>query len=278
MFSLFFLPRIFSVRLKVEKMTQDIEKYNKVFRKKLVKLEAEKMHKYTEARNSQINEWRAKTAHSPYRLDQNEVHRLHFEGFFANEKEKKNRHMLNTKMKSLTGLPKNDICPRDLAKKIKNPSDRLAMEYRATKLQNIATQKDIDVLNDVIDHECDAIIRRFPQIGMRMAFGPSVSSQPSLISEENSSQLTSDSFLSDSIRNATLGKRRYDAETVRQMKEKDSRIYSADGRYDEFGNFITTENLKTTTGMLSAKYAQVSGRVVENMDDFERHQRMSRRR
>ena len=55
----------------------------------------------------------------------------------------------------------------------------------------------------------------------------------------------------------SIGKQKVDADEARRINNEDNRVYSAAGRYDEFGRFILTDNLKTKAGMVSAEYAQI---------------------
>lgn len=222
--------------------------------------------------------WRVKTAHSPFRLDLNEIERTRVLEKRREDKDRKTREDRIACVASMTGVPEPDICPRKDIRKVSDPMVKLALEHRAIVLDINALKYEERKIAKIIDDECSDIERLFPKVAMMRAFSrsqtPGTPSSPSSHSpsvqqwnsvDSNSVGSGSGSVLDDFMRLSTT-KQRIKGDKVKEMKEADMRVYSAAGKYNESGQFILKENMKQQTTVMSAKYASAGGSRGPIMD------------
>lgn len=220
-------------------------------------------------RKRQTNEWRVKTASSPYRLDLNEIERLRSNEARDVEKVRIRQRMRSSRIRNMNGVPEYNVCSKEVIKKIESPMSQLALEQYSLQLEDEIARKEEASIAECIGGEIEDIERRFPKIAMMRAFGlhhgGNSSSSASLANGSMASSLGSlQSLLSGP--NSLIGKQRISAEKARELKQIDQRVYSGAGRYDEWGNFVLAENMKQKSVIVSAEYAQVSGNKGPIMD------------
>jgi len=195
---------------------------------------------YEENKKAQLDRWRLRTANSPLRLDQNEIHRHLMDDWKHHFRaEKKHKH-IKTALKKMTGKPEFDICSENYIRSIDDPEKRLAMERRKLLLELGTIKKESGILQGMVESSIGDCERLFPQVAMQIAHGHSTTGM--------------------SINSSLVSKQKVSAEDAARMQTEDNRVYSAAGRYDEFGRFILTDSLKTKAGMVSAEYALASGK------------------
>jgi hypothetical protein len=214
---------------------------NKEFRKTIRKEHNELLAVYEENKKAQLGRWRLRTANSPLRLDQNEIHRHLMDDWKQHFRREKKHKEIKAELRKMTGKPEFDICSDKYLRSIDDPEKKLAMERRRLLLEANAVKQEKRILTQMVESSISDCERMFPKVAMQIAHGHATSGM--------------------SIQSHLVSKQKVSAEEAARLKQEDQRVYSAAGRYDEFGRFILTDSLKTKAGMVSAEYAQASGKT-----------------
>lgn len=234
-------------------MSETVRLNNERIRKKIKKRFNDIHLRRIEAKHKQEEEWRLKTATSPFRLDLNEVARVQDKLLKETETERKRVSVRNEQLRAMTGRVEFEDGVGDRKCFLQAPSSSgLA---RNCLLQR-AHQKDLKVLHDersmlehVIANEIEQVERQIPRVALMRAHG-------TLSAEEISS-------------NSLIRKQKISGEKAREIMETDMRVYSAAGRYNTVGEFVLKENLNRS--VMTAKYAQAGGKKgpITNMRRYE---------
>ena len=230
------------VKLDSLRKKEEVKAHNQLFRQNVQKDHERLLSKYEQSAKLQRERWRLKTANSPLRLDQNEIHRQlsdRWKEYFRSQK-----HLTKQRetLRSMIGKPEFDICSDEFLKSIDDPEKRLAMERRKLLIELKTVKKEELQLSSMIEDSIELAKCALPKVALQLVYGADL---------EGNSQLSSSS----------LHKQKVSKEQAALIKQQDLRIYSAAGRYDEFGRFILTNDLKTKAGMLGSEFAQAAGNV-----------------
>lgn len=253
----------------MEKMVQSSMAIQRKEREEHYKKVAEKK-KHTEL---QFQKWGELIKNSPFHIDYNLLYEKQTEYMKERDQEARLRKKQAGLLRNMTGLPKHDIQDRDITTHtIKDMKSKLALQYRATKLSHYTLLSEKETMDQMVMSECEGIIRKFPSVGLRLAFesnnylvggqGGSARSPSSRgnidvdISSDGGENLETptadsiDDMIRKKMQSVAVGKRRYDANRIQEMKNaRDNVNYIGDGRYDVSGNFVEVSKLKTITGM-----------------------------
>ena len=267
------------------KVWDDLARNNVILKKTMKDNANKKMAEKKKHAEANMLKWGDSIKNSPFHTDFNLLQEKQEQYMKEKQAEMKLRKSQADAIRRMTGLPKNDIQDREIAANtIQDMKSKLALQYRATKLGHYTLLSEKEQMDQMVMNECEEIIRKFPIVGLRLAFESnsyiddnnnnndkikSSSRSPSnnhsgtsyvfgfntSISATSTSSTPSvaDSFnvmQSALTSNTRVMKRRYNADEIKKMKEdRDNVLYRADGRYSVSGDFIETKNLKTSVGM-----------------------------
>ena len=212
---------------------------NLLFRQNVQRDHENLMSKYERSAKLQHERWRLKTANSPLRLDQNEIHRQlsdKWKEHFKSQKYLENQRKL---LKKMIGKPEFDICSDEYLDSIEDPEKRLAMQRRKLLIELKTVKKEERQLVNMIENSIEIAKTALPKVALQMVYGQDIDG--------------------NSLSSSSLSKPKVSKEQAILIKNQDLRVYSAAGRYDEFGRFILANDLKTKAGMLGSEYAQAAG-------------------
>lgn len=186
--------------------------------------------------------WREKTKDSPLRLDQNMVHKTLMEAFKEEGRLQSKRKKQRESLKAMTGKPVFDICSDEYIAKVQDPDTKLALIRRKQIVEYNIVKREQKKLGAMIEDTLEEVEKRFPKIALQRAFGES----------------SFDNVAMSMMAQGSISKQKINAIEARRLNAEDNRVYSAAGRYDEFGRFILVEELKTKAGMLAAEKSTAS--------------------
>mmetsp|Transcript_12985 Transcript_12985/g.19567 ORF Transcript_12985/g.19567 Transcript_12985/m.19567 type:complete len:291 (-) Transcript_12985:89-961(-) len=245
------------IKLKAMKETESIMSKTKNASQTLKKQICESYNnsvKENEAeRQRQITQWVKKTKNSPYRLDQNEVDVLALQR--GRERAKRQKYFKDRKetVRKMTGEPNMDFYT-DRLKKSLTTEQLLAMEHLKL-LKTLNTLKsEQNKLTDLVHKDCEITEKKFAAIALRRS--------AQRMMERSGIQSAPSSWDAFGISKTPS--------RAGTWKKIDNTVYSADGRWNESGQFVVAQSEKDKVGLMSAKYARMTGDAAPEV--------MSRRR
>lgn len=143
----------------------------------------------------------------------------------------------------------------------------LAMEHLTLLKTLNKLKEEQDQLTELLHHDCDETELKFAHIAMKRSLdrarARTASIDNSLATTSmgglNNSSLLSDADRSNSFSWGNLSAPKVDPSRARQWKKIDSRVYSADGRWNESGQFVPARKPEDKVGLMSDKYARMTG-------------------
>lgn len=228
-------------------------------------------------RERQVNAWIQKTKNCPYRLDQNEVDMQAMERGYERNKKKKFLKERKKMLKSMTGEPNMEFYTENLKNSL-TTEQILAMEHLTLlkKLTKLKTEE--NTLVKYLHKDCDDVELKFAHIAMKRSFerarartADSVGPQSFNDLSNNNHPLNNSSSLNSNPSNpnqqlsplmmswGNLSAPKVDASRARQWKKMDMTIYSADGKWNESGQFVPVRKESDRLGLMSSHYARVTG-------------------
>lgn len=199
--------------------------------------------------------WVKKTENSPYRLDQNEVDLIALQRNRERTKTKKFYKDRKKLVKSMDGTPNMEFYTDELKKSL-TVEETLAMEHlRLLKTIN-KLKYEQNKLTELVHHDCDETETKFARIALYRSQRKAMERSGSLASLDGGS--LGESFYGGgglSKSNSSILNR----SRSRGYKKIDNTVYSADGRWNESGQFVVARSEKDKVGLMSAKYARASG-------------------
>lgn len=200
--------------------------------------------------------WQLRTVNSPYRLDQVEVDMQIRDRTVEILRERKLRKQRKKQVARMDGIPDVSFLTEDFVSSV-GIEEKHAIKHLVLlkKLQTLKAEK--YKLSKMVDEECDLIERRFVKIAMqRSAERFKLNSIPRVGSASFADNTDDDTNMWGNVSSQKMS-----SEQVRALRAIDTRVYNAEGRYDESGQFHFAVTAAERAGLMSAKYAQVAGRV-----------------
>lgn len=203
---------------------------------------SERLEKVNKERSRQNHYWRMKTKDSPYRYDQNEVDLrnaeiLHDKKSFQEKRKKRLR-----KIKAMTGEPFFDFYTNKLRQSL-GTEERLAMEHFHLTEKLKVVKKEQATLEDLLHQDCDRVETEFAAVALQLA---------AKRAEQRMGK--SDSFSMSMISGPKIS-----SERARELKEQDNRLYQAEGRWNESGQFVPARTEQDKVGLVSSRFALSTG-------------------
>lgn len=124
------------------------------------------------------------------------------------------------------------------------------MEHFRLMEQLKVVKEEQATLEEFLHNDCDQIEMDFAAIALQLAAKRQMQrmsrgSDGSLLSRENSWNLVS--------------KPKISKERAKEIKEQDMRLYQAEGRWNESGQFVAVKNEQDKVGLMSAEFALATG-------------------
>ena len=182
---------------------------------------------------------------SPYRLDQNEVDIIAMQR--CRERTKRQKFYKDRKMllQSMDGKPNMEFYT-DRVKAVLSVEEQLAMKH-LTLLKTINKLKyEQNKLTELVEYDCDDTERKFARIAMARA-------QRKALERSGNTLSPSETFMN------SLGSATTTLSRARSYKKFDPTVYSAEGRWNESGQFVAARTERDKIGLVSAKYAKATG-------------------
>lgn len=227
-------------------------------------------------REKQIHSWIQKTKNCPYRLDQNEVDILALDRGRERNKQKKYYRDRKKLVQSMTGEPNMEFYTETLKNSL-TTEQLLAMEH-LTLLKTLNKLKDEqDQLTELLYHDCDETELKFAHIAMKRSLdrarartasidhslasslGGGVGSQQPSLTGGWLSLGSNEGDRNSSLSWGNISAPKIEPSRARQWKKMDSRVYSADGKWNESGQFVPARRPEDKVGLMSDKYARMTG-------------------
>lgn len=194
-----------------------------------------------------------KTKDSPYRYDQNEIDLRNAESLHDKKKVRDDRKKRLKKVKAMTGEPFMDFYTEKL-KKTLGVQERLAMDHFRLLEQLKVVKDEQATLEDLLHQDCDQIEMSFTTIALQMAAKRQASRMNSSTDSSGPPGMTHSASAWNLISQPKISQER-----ARELKEKDNRLYQADGRWTESGQFVAVKSEQDKVGLMSSDFALVTG-------------------
>jgi hypothetical protein len=181
-------------------------------------------------------------------LDQNEVDVLALER--GRERKKRTQYFKDRKklVRSMDGQPNLDFFT-DKMKSSLTTEESLAMEHFVLLKTLNKLKEEQNTLTKLVHKDSDDIEVKFARIGIKRAADRARM-------RTAGSSLSSKASFDSSWGNLSAPK---DGSRTRNWKRLDTTVYSADGRWNESGLFVVARTDKEKVGLMSSKYARVTG-------------------
>jgi hypothetical protein len=197
-----------------------------------------------------VHYWRMKTKDSPYRYDQNEIDLRNAESLFEKKKSRESRKKRLKKVNAMTGEPFMDFYT-DKLKRSLSTQEKLAMDHFKLLEQLKVVKDEQAILEDLLYQDCDRIEMKFAAVAMQLA---------AKRQQERMMNTTSSCSAATGASNwSMISQPKISKERAREIKEKDDRLYQAEGRWNESGQFVPVRSEQDKVGLMSAEFALVTG-------------------
>jgi hypothetical protein len=213
-----------------------------------------------EVRESRLGDWVKRTANSPYRLDQNEVDLIAVQRNRERKKRQKFYKDRKNLVRNMDGTPNMEFYTEDLKKSL-SVEETLAMEHlRLLKTIN-KLKYEQNKLTELVHHDCDETETKFARIALYRSQKKALErSGSSLAGSANGSLDGGMGGLSAGLPGlGSSGLIKVNPDRSRGYKKIDNTVYSADGRWNESGQFVVARSDSDKVGLMSAKYAKATG-------------------
>lgn len=200
-------------------------------------------------REGRLDEWVQRTKNSPYRLDQNEVDLIAMQRCRERNKRKEFYRERKKLVKGMNGEPNMEFYTPQLEKSL-STEEKLAVEHLKLLKTINKLKYEQNKLTDLVHHDCDETERKFARIALHRSQMKALQRSGSSLGELNRAESLG---LSGDL--AALGGSRPRG----GYKKIDNTVYSADGRWNESGQFVVAQSEKDKVGLMSAKYAKATG-------------------
>ena len=193
-----------------------------------------------------------KTKDSPYRYDQNEIDLRNSESLHDRKRARENRKKRLKKVQAMTGEPFMDF----YTEKLKNTlgvQERLAMDHFRLLEQLKVVKDEQSTLEDLLHQDCEKIEMSFATVAMQLAAKRQMSRMNSTTSFGPPAASSSGGAWS------MISQPKISKDRAREIKEQDNRLYQAEGRWTESGEFVPIKNEQDKVGLMSAEFALVTG-------------------
>jgi hypothetical protein len=189
-----------------------------------------------------------KTKDSPYRYDQNEIDLRNAESLHDKKKTRDTRKKRLKKVQAMTGQPFMDFYT-DKLKQSLSTQEQLAMDHFRLLEQLKVVKEEQATLQDLLHDDCERIETQFAAVAMTLATKRMEERM------RTSSCDTGTSVASWSL----ISQPKISKERAREIKEKDDRLYQAEGRWNESGEFVAVRTEQDRVGLMSAQFALATG-------------------
>lgn len=202
-------------------------------------------------RERQNHYWRMKTKDSPYRYDQNEVDLRNAEAMRDKKREQSSRAARFRKMAAMTGEPCMDFYTEQLRASL-GTQERLAMEHFRQLEQLKVVRQEHAALTHMLHESCDEAEMKFAAVALQLATRRQQQRMGNSANDHSAESVSSNSW-------SSISHPKFSAERAREIKEQDLRIYQADGRWNESGQFVPVRTEQDRVGLMSAEFALITG-------------------
>lgn len=243
------------IRNKTAKQTQKLNNKTKAdclaLKDKMFNQFATRMEEGNIERERLNHHWRMKTKDSPYRYDQNEIDLRNAESLHDKNKAREDRKKRLKKVQAMTGEPFMDFYTEKL-KKTLGVQERLAMDHFRLLEQLKVVKDEQATLEDLLHQDCDQIEMSFASIALQMA-------AKRQMSRMNSSANGPPGLNHSASAWSLISQPKISGERARELKERDNRLYQAEGRWTESGEFVPVKTEQDKVGLMSSDFALVTG-------------------
>ena len=193
-----------------------------------------------------------KTKDSPYRYDQNEVDLRNAEALNHKKVTRNARKKRLQRVKAMTGEPFFGFYTEKLKGSL-NTEEKLAMEHFRMLEQLKVLKEEQSTLEELLHQDCEEIELKFAEIALAMAAKR----------QARRNTAGNESFGSSSLQSggnwSLVSQPKISKERAREIKETDVRLYQAEGRWNESGQFVPVRSEKDKVGLMSSDFALVTG-------------------
>lgn len=194
-----------------------------------------------------------KTKDSPYRYDQNEVDLRNAESLYEKKKIRDDRKKRLKKVQAMTGEPFMDFYT-DKLKETLGVQEKLAMDHFRLLEQLKVVKEEQATLEDLLHQDCEKIEMSFAAVALQLATKRQMSRMNSSVDSSGPPGLAHSASAWNLVSQPKISKDR-----AREIKEQDNRLYQAEGRWTESGEFVPVRSEKDKVGLMSAEFALVTG-------------------
>lgn len=242
------------IRKKTARQTASINEKQKTasleIKDKLFNSFNKRMEEGVEERDRLVHHWRMKTKDSPYRYDQNEIDLRNAESLYEKKKLRDARKKRLKRVKAMTGQPFMDFYT-DKLKESLGTQEKLAMDHFRLLEQLKVVKEEQETLEELLYQDCDRIELKFASVALKLA---------AKRQEERMMMTNSTTTAGTGASNWSLvSQPKISKERAREIKEQDVRLYQADGRWNESGQFVAVKSEQDKVGLMSAEFALVTG-------------------
>lgn len=127
--------------------------------------------------------------------------------------------------------------------------EQLAMEHFRLLEQLKVVKGEQETLEDLLHQDCDQIEMKFAHVALQLA----AKRQQQRMRKSSSTTNTVESNWS------LVSQPKISKDRAREIKEKDMRLYQAEGRWNESGQFVAVRTEQDKVGLMSAEFALATG-------------------
>lgn len=238
---------------KTEKLNSKTKSASLEIKDKLFNQFAIRMEESNLERERLNHYWRLKTRDSPYRYDQNEIDLRNAESLHDKKKVRDTRKKRLKKVRAMTGEPFMDFYTEKL-KQTLGTQEKLAMDHFRLLEQLKVVKEEQATLEDLLHQDCDEIEMKFATVALQLAAKRQLTRMNSCSTSSAPGVLTHSASAWSLISQPKISKDR-----ARELKEQDDRLYQAEGRWNESGQFVAVKSERDRVGLMSAEFALVTG-------------------
>ena len=140
----------------------------------------------------------------------------------------------------------------DHLKQTLGTQEKLAMDHFRLLEQLKVVKDEQATLEELLHQDCEEIEMKFATIALQLAAKRQMSRMSSSLS--TSPDMTNSASSWNMVSQPKISKDR-----AREIKEQDTRLYQAEGRWNESGQFVAVRTEQDKVGLMSTEFALVTG-------------------